>query len=178
LIFKQPKEEKLICFYNTRSYWPTAYSPATNSLYVPFTDTCLDNIEGGKRVNKMRPEADPNNLTGIAKINMSTGEIHRWSTGRTPSNGAVLATAGDLIFNGDLGRRFRAFDAESGKVLWETVLGGSISVSTITYGVNGKQYIAVMTGDGLLTQGLVRQVAPEVKTVAGHNEIYVFALPK
>ena len=178
LIFKNPKEERLICFFNTRSYWPTAYSPQTNSLYVPYTDTCLDNIEGGKRANAMRPGADPNNLTGVAKINMSTGEIQRWSTGRAPSNGAVVATAGDLVFNGDLNRRFRAFDAENGKVLWETVLGGSISVSTITYGVRGKQYVAVMTGDGLLTQGLVKQVAPEVKTVPGHNAIYVFALPR
>jgi len=177
LIFKQPKEEKLICFFNTRSYWPTAYSPETNSLYVPFTDTCLDNVEGGKRSNATRPGADPNNLTGVAKINMSTGEINRWSTGRVPSNGAVVATAGGLVFNGDLNRRFRAFDAESGKVLWETILGGSISVSTISYGVNGKQYIAVMTGDGALTGGLVRQVAPEVRHVAGANAIYVFALP-
>jgi hypothetical protein len=62
-------------------------------------------------------------------------------------------------------------------VLWQTVLGGSISVSTITYAVNGNQFVAVMTGDGLLTQGVVRAVAPEVKTVAGHNAIYVFALP-
>jgi hypothetical protein len=50
-------------------------------------------------------------------------------------------------------------------VLWETVLGGNISVSTITFAVKGKQYVAVMTGDGLLTQGLVKQVTPEVKTV-------------
>ncbi|PWT97723.1 MAG: hypothetical protein C5B51_30790 [Terriglobia bacterium] len=177
LIFKQPKEEKLICYFNTRSYWPTAYSPETNSLYVPFTDTCLDNVEGGKRANATRPGADPNNLTGVAKISMSTGEIQRWSTGRTPSNGAVLATAGGLVFNGDLNRRFRAFDADNGKVLWETVLGGSVSVSTITYGVNGKQYVAVMTGDGALTQGLIRQVAPELRPVAGANAIYVFALP-
>jgi PQQ-dependent dehydrogenase (methanol/ethanol family) len=176
LIFKQPKEEHLICFFNTRSYWPTAYSPDTNSLYVPFTDTCLDNVEGGKRANATRPGADPNNLTGVAKVNMSTGEIQRWSTGHVPSNGAVVATAGGLVFNGDLNRRFRAFDAVSGKVLWETVLGGSISVSTISYGVNGKQYVAVMTGDGLLTQGLVHSVAPDVKTVPGSNAIYVFAL--
>jgi PQQ-dependent dehydrogenase (methanol/ethanol family) len=178
LIFKQPKQEHLICFYNTRSYWPTAYSPQTNSLYVPYTDTCLDNVEGGKRANAMRPEADPQHLAGLAKINMSTGQIDHWSWGRAPSNGAVVATAGGLVFNGDLNRRFRAFDAESGKVLWQTILGGSISVSTITYAVNGKQYVAVMTGDGLLTQGLVRQVAPEIKTVAGHNAIYVFALPE
>jgi len=177
LIFKHPKEEHLICFFNTRSYWPTAYSPLTNSLYVPFSDTCLDNVEGGKRANAMRPEADPNNLTGIAKINMSTGEIQRWSNGRVPSNGSVVVTAGGVLFNGDLNRRFRAYDADTGKVLWETVLGGSISVSTITYAVNGKQYVAVMTGDGLLTQGVLRALAPEVKPVAGHNAIYVFALP-
>jgi alcohol dehydrogenase (cytochrome c) len=126
----------------------------------------------------MRPEADPNNLTGVAKINMSTGEIQRWNTGRVPSNGSVVATAGGVVFNGDLNRRFRAYDAENGKVLWETVLGGSISVSTITYGVNGKQYVAVMTGDGLLTQGVVKSVAPEIKPVTGHNAIYVFALPR
>jgi glucose dehydrogenase len=33
------------------------------------------------------------------------------------------------------------------------------------------------TGDGLLTQGLVRQVTPEIKTVTGHDASYVFALP-
>ena len=49
---------------------------------------------------------------------------------------------------GDLNRRFKAFDAETGKVLWETIVGGIVSVSTITYAVNGKQYVAVMTGEG------------------------------
>ena len=44
-------------------------------------------------------------------------------------------------------RRFRAFDADTGKILWETVLGGIIVTSTITYAVNGRQYVAVMTGD-------------------------------
>jgi hypothetical protein len=47
-----------------------------------------------------------------------------------------------------MNRRFRAFDAESGKIVWETILGGIVQMSTITYAVNGKQYVAVMTGDG------------------------------
>ena len=59
----------------------------------------------------------------------------------------MLATAGDLVFHGDMNRRFRAFDASTGKKLWETVLGGNVSVSTMTYAVNGKQYVAVMTGN-------------------------------
>jgi alcohol dehydrogenase (cytochrome c) len=114
---------------------------------------------------------------------MATGEIQRFSTGsRATSTGAVLATAGDLVFWGDLNRRFRAFDAENGKILWEQILGGTISVSTITYAVNGKQYISVITGDNLAIPGLLGDtnfagVTPEFKPARGHNAIYVFALP-
>ena len=50
------------------------------------------------------------------------------------------------MFFGDLNRRLRAIDAESGKVLWETIVGGMIMNSTITYAVNGKQYVMVFTG--------------------------------
>ena len=58
----------------------------------------------------------------------------------------MLTTAGDLVFHGDMNRRFRAFDAATGKQLWEGIVGGPISVSTISYAVNGKQYVAIMTG--------------------------------
>jgi len=112
----------------------------------------------------------------MAKINMSTGEILRFDLGRAPGNGAVLATAGNLIFHGDMNRRFRAFDAENGRKLWETILGGNTSVSTISYAVNGKQYIAVMTGDNLKVPELAAMF-PEMKTPRGHNAIYVFSLP-
>jgi len=181
LVFKQPGEQHIICYWNTRSYWPTAYSPATNSLYVSYIDNCRDLTlagpqgRGGWKVVP-RPGADPNALTGLAKINLSTGEILRFDVGRAPGNGAVLATAGNLIFHGDMNRRFRAFDAETGKKLWETILGGNTSVSTVTYAVNGKQYIAVMTGDNLKVPELAAEF-PEIKTPRGHNAIYVFALP-
>jgi hypothetical protein len=45
-----------------------------------------------------------------------------------------------------MSQKFKAFDAETGKELWQTTLVGNISVSTITYAVKGKQYVAVMTG--------------------------------
>ena len=113
-----------------------------------------------------RPGSDPNALTGLAKINLSTGEILRFDLGRAPGNGAMLATAGGLVFHGDMNRRFRAFDAETGKQLWESILGGNISVSTISYAVNGKQYICVMTGDNLKVPELAAEV-PEMKTPGG-----------
>ncbi|HLH45018.1 MAG TPA: PQQ-binding-like beta-propeller repeat protein [Bryobacteraceae bacterium] len=180
-VFKQPGDHHVICYWNTRSYWPTAYSPATNSLYTSYIDNCRDLTtagpagRGGWKVIP-RPGSDPNALTGLAKINLSTGEILRFDVGRAPGNGAMLATAGDLVFHGDMSRRFRAFDAATGKKVWESVLGGNISVSTISYAVNGKQYICVMTGDNLKVPELAAEV-PELKTPKGHNAIYVFSLP-
>jgi hypothetical protein len=56
------------------------------------------------------------------------------------------------------------------------VLPGSIQNSTITYAVNGKQYIAVLTGRGAVTSGLITQAniqPPPPNT----NGIFVFALP-
>jgi hypothetical protein len=40
LIFTGPNQDKVLCFFNTRSYWAQGYSPVTNSLYVPFVDVC------------------------------------------------------------------------------------------------------------------------------------------
>ena len=110
-----------------------------------------------------RPGSNPNELTGLAKIDLTTGEILRFDVGRAPGNGAMLATAGGLIFHGDMSQKFRAFDAETGKELWQTTLVGNISVSTITYAVKGKQYIAVMTGDNPKVPELSKEV-PELKT--------------
>lgn len=107
---------------------------------------------------------------------METGQLTRFFETCAPTNGAVLTTAGDLVFFGDLAQRFRAMDADSGKVLWETPLPGSIQNSTITYAVNGRQYVAVMTGRGAVTNGLITQanIQPPPQNGTG---LYVFALP-
>jgi len=184
LVNKKPGERHTICFYNTRSFWPTAYHPGANSLYVPYIDNCLDmTSKGGEgpgretRIPVPQPGSDPNKLTGIGKINLSTGEILHFNEGRSPSNGAMLTTAGDLVFHGDMNRRFRAFDVYSGKQLWEGIVGGHVSVSTISYAAGGKQYIAIMTGDGMLDGSLLNET-PELKPPRGSNAIFVFALPE
>ena len=179
-MFKDKGERNhTICFYNTRSYWPTAYSPETNSLYVPYNDNCLDmGVSRGPHA-RARPEfraADKN--AGVARIDMSTGRDSEFYKGSAQTNGSVVVTAGGVAFWGDLGRHFYALDATSGKVLWQTAVGGSVSVSTITYAVNGKQYVAVMTGDGLMTQGLLNLSAEGKSLPKSQNAVYVFALPE
>jgi alcohol dehydrogenase (cytochrome c) len=182
VMFKAPGERHVICAWNTRSYYPNAYHPGMNALFVSFVDNCLDMTAGSidgkvrdRRVGIPRPGSDMNTWAGLARINLSTGEttfIHRQ---RAPGQGAVLATAGDVVFWGDLDQKFRAFDPESGTILWERDLGGMIQNSTITYAVNGKQYVAVLTGEGLITNGLLQQAG--LKPNRGYNSLHVFALP-
>jgi alcohol dehydrogenase (cytochrome c) len=186
LIFREPGQKHTLCYWNTRSYWPLAYHPALNSLYVPYVDNCLDMTSAipaaperpatpERRVGARRSGVDLQEFAGLAKVNMSTGEIKIIYKGRAPGNGALLATAGDLVFWGDLDEKFRAFDAASGKILWESKLEGTIQNSTITYAVNGKQYVAVFTGEGALTGGLIDQAG--LQPTRHHNAVYVFALP-
>src|SRR5262249_2026613 len=79
----------------------------------------------------------------------------------------------------DLNRRVRALDGEDGKVLWESVVGGMVMMSTITYSVNGKQYVMVFTGEGQSVTGNVLALTKDVMPapVHGASGIYVFALP-
>ena len=181
VVLEKPGDERIICYWNTRSFWPTAYSPRTNSVYATYIDNCLDMTAKSdqareKRFGVFRPEGDPQKISGLAKINLETGEIMHFNQSRVPTTGSMLTTAGGIVFNGDLGSHFRAFNDETGELLWDTKVGGPISVSTITYAAGGKQYVAIQTGDTMASGSLTRQSGTEAPR--GFNHLYVFALPK
>jgi alcohol dehydrogenase (cytochrome c) len=136
-----------------------------------------DGSQPERRQGVRRPGSDPEKYGGIAKVNAATGEIVRLYEQSVPGNGATLVTAGDLLFWGDLNQKFRAFDADTGKVLWETTLGGPIQTSTITYAVNGKQYVAVITGLGAVTASIFPRAGVTGINPERNNAIHVFALP-
>src|SRR4051795_3062106 len=95
-----------------------------------------------------------------------------------PGNGSALVTAGDLVFWGDMDRRFRAFDADSGKIVWETILGGIIATSAPSFAVNGGQSVAVLPGGAQSGTAGLLGVVKDIKPVRAHNAIYLFALPE
>ena len=156
MISPGPGSQQIVCFFNTRSYWPTAYSPVTNSLYIAYVDNCRDVLYGEEGVATWkvvrRPGSDPDKWSGIAKVDLSTGEILRFDEGQTPGTAAVLATGGGLIFGGDANGRFRAFDQETGDVLWEINLGSPVTGYPVSFAVDGRQYVAVATGTGAEVQ--------------------------
>ncbi|HEY3044540.1 MAG TPA: PQQ-binding-like beta-propeller repeat protein, partial [Vicinamibacterales bacterium] len=88
---------------------------------------------------------------------------------------SLVATGGGLVFGGDANGRFKALDDRTGKVLWEVNLGSMVSGYPISFAVDGKQYVAVMTGPSLVANSTSR-VTPEL-TQGNAPNVFVFALP-
>jgi len=95
---------------------------------------------------------------------------------RAPFLTSAVTTAGGLVFVGDLDRYFRAFDVATGDVLWETRLGDAAHGYPITYAVDGRQYVAVPSGLGIIEE-VQAKLTPEIFTPESGNALYVFALP-
>ncbi|MEA3096593.1 MAG: hypothetical protein QOF74_833 [Caballeronia mineralivorans] len=101
----------------------------------------------------------------LVAVNIDTGKI-AWSFKTAqPLIGGVLATAGGLVFNGEGNGLFRAFDAATGKKLWEFQCGAGVNAPAVSYTVRGKQYIAVAAGGNT-----------QLDFKRG-NSVLVFALP-
>jgi len=83
------------------------------------------------------------------------------------------------VFAGALDRHFAAYDDATGKLLWQTRLGGVPSGAPISFAVDGKQYIAVITGFGSLLSTGFLPLVPEIQVPdAAGSAVYVFALPE
>ena len=96
---------------------------------------------------------------------------------RAQGEEAATATAGGIAIAGDIDRYVRAFDVKTGKVLWQSRLGTSAQGFPITYSVDGKQYIAVMTGlGGGSPRNAPAAIAPEIKIPQAGQALYVYAL--
>ena len=65
-----------------------------------------------------------------------------------PWNGGVLATSGDLVFQGTANATFEAYDAAKGGKLWSFETQSGVMAGPVAYSVAGQQYIAVLVGSG------------------------------
>ena len=70
------------------------------------------------------------------------------------TDSGILTTATDLLFTGGREGYFHALDARTGGVLWKVSLGGQIVNGPITYAVDGKQYVTIISGNALFTFAL------------------------
>jgi alcohol dehydrogenase (cytochrome c) len=85
----------------------------------------------------------------VKAIEAETGKI-RWEF-KTHSYvmAGVLSTAGGLVFGSSGEGHFFALDAEAGKPLWRFQTGARIQANPISYAVDGKQHVAIASGQAL-----------------------------
>ena len=137
--------------------WPTtSLNAATGQIFVPITEWCmifhdkgstLLSAPGASSVPANHPDADKDGMMGRLQAMDVFNHKRSWNHDLpAPVSTAVLATAGGVVFAGDLDPSLKAFDDRDGKLLWTGKLDNFPSSSVITYTVGNRQYVAVVQG--------------------------------
>jgi len=136
---------------------PAQYIPGRN--FAGGGHTVVTPVPGapGVRIGRYSPVNDWTDAVGhgaVLAIDPRTGE-RKWTFPQYDvTDSGILTTATDLLFTGGREGYFHALDARTGALLWKTSLGGQIVNGPMTYAIDGKQYVAVISGNSLLVFGL------------------------
>ncbi len=172
---------------------PAAYSPQTGYLYIPANENLCSNMVGvevdyvpGRGFTGASQTVfvvdDAEHIGEIQAWNLATGE-EVWTHEFPDSQnwGPIMTTGGGLVFAGGTNDRyFRAFDAETGEVLWEQRTNSGVIGVPSSYELDGVQYIAVQSGWGVDAAGMQRAVNAHFEAellVPQGGVLWVFALP-
>jgi len=140
------------------NWWPPSYDPSRQLMFLntaeaagvffkseSVTFTQGEPFEGGGSMQGNQPTQPY-----MKAVDVNSGKV-RWQTAlehdsrSSWSMGGVLSTAEGVVFSG-FRDMFHAFDADTGRLLWQMRLGGAVRGSPISYSVDGTQYVAVAAG--------------------------------
>lgn len=186
-----------------KDWQPSSYSPRTKLVYIPHQNLCQDieatqtsYIVGTPYVGaslKMKP--GPGGNRGALTAWDAALARPAWSIKEDlPVWSGTLATGGDVVFYGTMDGWFKAVDARNGNLLWQFKTGSGIVGQPVTYrGLDGKQYVAVLSGvggwagavvagdldtrDGTAAGGFANVIGDLRQRTAKGGMLYVFALP-
>ncbi len=146
------------------NWYPMAFNPKTGLVYIPTHDigtvyNLTEDFEYDPRTwnlgvhwedPRVRAISDAApDATGTLKAWDPIAQREVWSVPMAgANNGGLLATAGDLVFQGEPSGRFSAYSADQGELLWSVETGVGIMAAPITYELDGEQYVAVLAGWG------------------------------
>jgi alcohol dehydrogenase (cytochrome c) len=177
---EEDKTERLTCpgSAGARNFNHSAYSPHTGLWYTSSAEMCSrftpgPDLRAGRGLN-------PNSPPHIAAFDPLTGKL-QWTFPTTyVNNSSLLATAGDLIFGGDMDGNAFALDAKTGKKLWSFNTGARIVSPPVSFSVNGRQFVAIGSGGGSVADGQIATYWPETKDRQPQSAatLFVFALPE
>ncbi len=152
----KPGETTLVWpnMWGAHNWNPMAYSPETRLSYIPVIDipaAVVTDGEGGfSDDNILLTDVDgsPHSPGKLVAFDPVAARI-RWQVDHPlPYNGGVMATAGNLVFQGNAQGEFVAYAADSGEALWSVQTGSSIGAAPASYALRDRQYIVVPIGGG------------------------------
>jgi len=173
--------------------WPAeAYNPNSATVFISVNENHCGSAEGapvdyepgvlflGSGLEMKPTEAAKDHIGALQAWDIRTME-KKWQVNfKSPNWGPVLSTEGGLVFVGGTGdAKFRAFNSETGDLLWEHQMDGGIVAPPTSFSVDGKQYVAVATGwgvDGDRFQGFIDAGMGTKTDIAQGGSIWVFAL--
>jgi alcohol dehydrogenase (cytochrome c) len=176
-----------------KNWPPIAFSPKTRMIYIPANENICGESTGVEvEYIPGRGYTGSQGRTYLLPNADHIGEVQAWDvdTGKkvwthmypTSMNwGPMLATAGGLVFSGGTNDRyFHAFDAKTGKLLWQFPTNSGITSQPTSFSIDGKQYIAVQSGwgvDPVGMQGVLNTARPgEFPEVPQGGAVWVFGL--
>lgn len=167
--------------WGAHSWNPMAYHPQLELVYIPVIDvpTVVTGYDNGDFLDTLEI------LTEVDGQPFSPGKLVAWDPVENrprwtvdhdlPFNGGVLATAGNLVFQGDAYGRFNAYAADSGEKLWSVATGSNITAAPVSYALGDRQYVLVPVGAGGGVQFLYPQMHAG-EQVRGPTRLMAFAL--
>jgi alcohol dehydrogenase (cytochrome c) len=166
------------------NFWPSAYSPKTKLLYVPALTNCAMVTQDPKESVKSAagdfrggPRASTNERyeTDVSAIDPLTGEIKIKAHIPYPNYSGAVATAGGLVFTGFTDGTMMALDDTTMQPLWKINVGAGFDAPPMTFAVDGKQYVAILSGLSRIAIG--KHVnTPELKEQRNQTMLFVFGL--
>lgn len=188
---RKPRTDATVAFcpsiWGGKNWPPVAFSPKTRLIYIPANENLCATVNGAKEIRGGRstlvltPGAD--HIGEVQAWNVDTNTrawTHKYAT--SPNWGPLLATGGGLVFAGGTNdRKFHAFDAATGKLLWEFPTNSGIIGPPVTFLLDGTQYVAVQSGWGvdsrIMQQRLNLNSPGNFPEVPEGGAIWVFSLP-
>ena len=167
--------------WGAHNWHPMAWHPGHRLSYIPVIDvpSIVSDYADGEYADTLEVvrevDGQPFSPGKLVAFDPLSGKP-RWTVDhKLPFNGGVMATAGNLVFQGDAESRFSAYAADSGKRLWSVVTGSAITAAPATYSVDATQYIVIPIGAAGGTQFVYPQMHA-TEQAHGPTRLLAFAL--